>query len=89
MTRRHHAHRRRGRHIVSQAGWLVYALAATTNPEEVLVGGHTRIKVSADGTTVVDVRTGDFGSNHERTSRCIALVVQAVSGAISHSAVRA
>ncbi|HEX3758078.1 MAG TPA: hypothetical protein VHW23_05210 [Kofleriaceae bacterium] len=41
--------------LVGQAGWLVYALAATTNPEEMLVGGHTRIKVSADGTTVEEI----------------------------------
>lgn len=48
--------------LIGEAGWLVYALAATTNAEEMLVGGHTRIKVSADGTTVEEVfpfaRTG-------------------------------
>jgi len=41
--------------LVGEAGWLVYELAATTNAEEMLVGGHTRIKVSADGTTVEEV----------------------------------
>jgi hypothetical protein len=48
--------------LIGEAGWLVYALAATTNAEEMIVGGHTRIKVSADGTTVEEVfpfaRTG-------------------------------
>jgi len=32
--------------LVDQSGWLVYMLAATTNPDEMLVGGHCRIKVS-------------------------------------------
>jgi hypothetical protein len=41
--------------VIGETGWLVYALAATTNAEEMLVGGHTRIKVSADGTTVEEV----------------------------------
>lgn len=41
--------------LVGQVGWLVYALAATTNAEEMLVGGHARIQVSADGTTVEEV----------------------------------
>jgi hypothetical protein len=41
--------------LIGEAGWLVYELAATTNAEEMLVGGHTRIKVSADGTTVEEV----------------------------------
>lgn len=41
--------------LIGETGWLVYALAATTNAEEMLVGGHTRIKVSADGTTVEEV----------------------------------
>lgn len=33
-------------------GFLVYALAATTEPDQVLVGGHYRMTVSADGTTL-------------------------------------
>lgn len=41
--------------LVGQAGWLVYALAATANAEEMMVGGHARIKVSADGTMVEEV----------------------------------
>jgi len=41
--------------LVGEAGWLVYEIAATTNAEEMLVGGHTRIKVSADGTTIEEV----------------------------------
>jgi hypothetical protein len=34
-------------------GWLVYLLAATTDADKVLVGGHYRAEVSADGTTVI------------------------------------
>lgn len=30
-------------------GFLVYALAATTEPDEIIVGGHYRVSVSADG----------------------------------------
>ena len=30
-------------------GFLVYALGATTNPDEVVMGGHFRVTVSADG----------------------------------------
>lgn len=32
--------------------WLVYLLAATTDVNAVLVGGHQRFEISADGTTV-------------------------------------
>ena len=34
-------------------GWLAWALAATTNPNLVVAGGHHRLTVSADGTQVV------------------------------------
>jgi hypothetical protein len=37
------------------AGFLVYALAATTKKGEVLTGGHFRITVSADGETVEQI----------------------------------
>lgn len=33
-------------------GWLAWALAATTNPNLVMAGGHHRLTVSADGTKV-------------------------------------
>lgn len=35
-----------------EAGWLVYLLAATTVPGEIVVGGHFRAIVSSDGRTV-------------------------------------
>jgi hypothetical protein len=34
-------------------GWLAWALAATTNPNLVMAGGHHRLTVSADGTKVI------------------------------------
>lgn len=34
-------------------GWLAWALAATFNPQGVIVGGHRRLTVSADGTQVL------------------------------------
>lgn len=34
-------------------GWLAWALAATTNPNLIMAGGHHRLTVSADGTKVV------------------------------------
>lgn len=33
-------------------GWLVWALAATGDPDAILVGGHFRFTISADGKTV-------------------------------------
>ena len=39
-----------------EPGWLAYALAATTDPNLILVGGHYRVTVSADGRTVLDRR---------------------------------
>jgi hypothetical protein len=38
--------------IVKRDGWLVYLLAATTEQGQVLVGGHFRADVSAEGRTV-------------------------------------
>lgn len=35
--------------LVGKQGWLVYMLAATTNPDEIILGGHTRIWVSSEG----------------------------------------
>ena len=34
------------------SGFLVYALAATNKPDEMFIGGHFRITVSADGSRV-------------------------------------
>lgn len=39
-----------------EAGWLAYALAATSDPNLILAGGHYRAKVSADGRSVLDCR---------------------------------
>lgn len=36
-------------------GFLVYALASTNNPDEIIVGGHYRVTVSADGTKAEQV----------------------------------
>lgn len=33
-------------------GWLVWALAATTDPDAILLGGHIRFSVSQDGKTI-------------------------------------
>ena len=34
-------------------GWLVYALAATTEPGLIMVGGHYRFTISADGEEIL------------------------------------
>jgi hypothetical protein len=39
-----------------EPGWLAYALAATNDPNLVLVGGHYRTTVSADGRTILERR---------------------------------
>lgn len=39
-----------------EPGWLAYALAATSDPNLILVGGHYRATVSADGRTVLEHR---------------------------------
>jgi hypothetical protein len=41
--------------LVGKEGWLVYLLAATSNPGEILLGGHTRCHVSEDGERVLSV----------------------------------
>lgn len=38
-------------------GWLAYALAATSDPNLVLVGGHSRVTTSADGRTLLERRS--------------------------------
>lgn len=37
-------------------GWLAYALAATSDPNLLLVGGHYRATMSADGRTILEQR---------------------------------
>jgi len=44
-----------------QSGWLAYALAATSDPNLILIGGHCRTTVSADGRTVLGRRS--FGKD--------------------------
>lgn len=39
-----------------EPGWLAYALAATSDPNLVLIGGHYRATVSADGGTLLERR---------------------------------
>jgi hypothetical protein len=41
--------------LLGKSGWLVYLLAATTDPREILLGGHSRCHVSEDGETVLAV----------------------------------
>jgi len=36
-------------------GWLIYVLAATEEPDKIMVGGHSRVKVSNDGKKVISV----------------------------------
>lgn len=40
-----------------EPGWLAYALAATSDPNLVLVGGHYRATVSQDGRTILEQRS--------------------------------
>ncbi|HEY5960335.1 MAG TPA: hypothetical protein VIV60_27465 [Polyangiaceae bacterium] len=37
-----------------QQGWLVYLLAATTEPGAIVSGGHHRFVISSDGGTIID-----------------------------------
>lgn len=39
--------------IPTQEGWLVYILAATTKPNVLMIGGHSKIKVNKEGTTIL------------------------------------
>ncbi len=48
-----------------EPGWLAYALAATTDPNLVMAGGHYRATVSADGETVL--------SHRRYTNSCLTL----------------
>ena len=38
--------------LAGETGWLVYLLAATTEPDTALLGGHYRLRISEDGSTV-------------------------------------
>jgi hypothetical protein len=42
-------------------GWDVYALAATPEPRRMVVGGHARLRVSADGAKVVERESWSSG----------------------------
>jgi hypothetical protein len=39
---------------LGREGWLVYLLAASADPKEIISGGHHRFHVSADGTRVLE-----------------------------------
>jgi hypothetical protein len=43
------------RKVADAEGWVVYLLAATPTPGEVMIGGHSRIEVSPDGGEVKQV----------------------------------
>ncbi|MEN6425501.1 MAG: hypothetical protein ABFE13_09065 [Phycisphaerales bacterium] len=53
-------------------GWLAYALAATSDPNLLLVGGHYRATVSADGQTILEQRSF--------TRECLVLKSSEVAG---------
>jgi hypothetical protein len=42
--------------IKNEDGWLVYALAATTNPQTIVVGGHYRATISNNGNDILSQR---------------------------------
>lgn len=42
--------------LINQPGWLVYLLAATTDENAIVVGGHYCMHVSADGKTLIETR---------------------------------
>jgi hypothetical protein len=41
--------------LIGQSGHLVYMLANALDKNEVVVGGHCRMKISSDGSTVLEV----------------------------------
>lgn len=41
--------------LIGKSGWLVYLLAATSDPGEILLGGHTRCHISEDGETMLAI----------------------------------
>ncbi len=41
--------------MIDRPGWLVYLLAATTVPGEIVVGGHYRVHVTADGNGIIEL----------------------------------
>lgn len=40
--------------LIEKSGWLVYLLAATSTPGEIVVGGHLRFVVATDGSRVLE-----------------------------------
>lgn len=43
--------------LLGNKGWTVYLLAATTEPDEIMFGGHVRVDVSEDGRTPLQMTT--------------------------------
>lgn len=42
--------------LAGEEGWYVYLLAATTEPDIAVLGGHVRVHVSADGSEILNVK---------------------------------
>jgi hypothetical protein len=42
--------------LIDQRGWLVYLLAATRQPGLIIAGGHQRIRMSAAGDSVLEIK---------------------------------
>lgn len=42
--------------LAGDEGWYVYLLAATTEPDIAVLGGHVRVHVSADGSEILNVK---------------------------------
>lgn len=61
----------------SGPGWLAWALAATTNPNLIMAGGHHRLTISADGSQVLQT---------DALSRSCAVMQKANGPAGSHVA---
>jgi hypothetical protein len=40
--------------LIGEQGWLVYRLAATNRPNELVLAGHQRIRVSTDGREILE-----------------------------------
>lgn len=42
--------------LAGEEGWYVYLLAATTEPDVAVLGGHVRVHVSADGSEIMNIK---------------------------------
>jgi hypothetical protein len=66
--------------LVGKQGWLVYLLAATTEPKVAVIGGHHRFLMSQDGARVIE---------HTQLSKaCMNLKEQAPDGAKQDASLR-